>query len=93
MLHADKLLIISLFTAINVAANVTCWGIAMKYNLLERYEVYKKKWMPSPCIICISFWFATIYTIPIAFMLQEPLLLICPFLAAGFTVRYSFPFR
>jgi hypothetical protein len=37
-------------------ANNTILDVILKWNLIERYDLYKKKWMPDFCPLCLFFW-------------------------------------
>jgi len=30
--------------------------IAIKFGIIEWYEIYKKRWMPKKCEFCLFFW-------------------------------------
>ena len=70
-----------------VGFNLTCWAVADKYNLWERYDTYKPTWMPERCAICIPFWFCLLYTLPVAALSGRWELLLAPFISAGVTLK------
>ena len=85
--------ILQLILAVSVASilcNVTLWGIASKYRLLERYEAKKRVKMPNPCILCITFWVSFAYIIPVAAKTGRWEALLAAFLSAGYSVKIAF---
>ena len=78
------------FSAVSVGLNVTAWGVASKYRLIELYEAKKPVKWPAPCFICITFWFSLAYAAPAAVFSGHFELLLAPVLAAGLTIKQAF---
>jgi hypothetical protein len=91
MLTAANIQTVALYAVLCVGINVTLWGIADKYRLYERYQFKRIKYLPEEwCYICLSFWAAMLYTVPVAYLSGIWLLMVAPFAAAGLTIRISY---
>lgn len=86
----ELLTVAAAFSLLSVAFNVTVWGVALKYQLIERYEAKKQVNWPNPCFLCITFWFSVAYALPIAAITGHWEILLAPFCASGLTIKQTF---
>ncbi|MEI8142830.1 MAG: hypothetical protein WCG90_08190 [Chitinophagia bacterium] len=69
-----------------ILLNTTLIHCASKWGLLERYNTYRKKWMPlADCFLCIGFWLGVVEAFILVFSAPSFGLLLLPFCVASGT--------
>jgi hypothetical protein len=85
------LIALALYSALSVGFNLTIWAVADKYDLWGKYDFRLSHKFGERCMLCIPFWFAILYTLPVALISGGVylLLMLSPFITAGITLKIA----